>query len=716
MNLISDSWIPVIRQDGARVKVTPWQITDRDNSILDIVTVRADFRGALYQFLIGLLQTTFAPRNVNSWGRLYQESPSPESLKAVFSYYENVFELMAWTEPAFMQDLGLVTGESKPVVSLLIEAPGNKTCKANLDHFIKCNQVQGICPSCVATALLTLQINAPSGGLGHRTSLRGGGPLTTLLMSSSDESSLWQKLWLNVLPMEEIPTRPSNKDTSVFPWLAPTRLSNTNGMPTYPEDTHPLQMYWSMPRRIRLDLATLHIGSCDLCGEHSSSLLSHFISKNYGVNYDGAWLHPLTPYRFDPKKKSPPISLKGQRDAIGYQRWLGLLWHDDTLGDRASATVHYFNKEYGELINEQTGGNHLSLWCFGYDMDNMKARYWSEYQMPVILVKQHEQVHFVEQVSLLIKMARDVLKALRFYIKSVWFPQYKEAKGNLSFIDRNFWRITEPEFYKMLNILSTHSQELKSVSQNMIASWYRTLKTVAEENFDRWILDNFVEDLNQKRVFGAREGLQAKLSRMARVNLLDSDAEFEQGESVMASYQFLKSEDVSKLRAWHTWLNTLEGRADRARLRRAVEPMDALVTSAFIRFLKAMPDRWQNNEDIRLEDAALVATLAAHVSSDTPRDVAKTIAHSLATVDEGNGRPVMSEMRFSQLQRSRDTPEFYRRLVRALRLLSGKADIASLANDLLHWQHERRVAPVRNVRERLAVRWATDYYARLLDY
>ncbi|WP_444929797.1 type I-E CRISPR-associated protein Cse2/CasB [Microbulbifer sp. SSSA002] len=192
----------------------------------------------------------------------------------------------------------------------------------------------------------------------------------------------------------------------------------------------------------------------------------------------------------------------------------------------------------------------------------------------------------------------------------------------------------------------------------------------------------------------------------------------------MAGYQYLSDTDVNRLRAWHRWLNDNAGRADRARLRRAVDPVDVMPTPAFIRFLKDMPERWQQDEQIRIEDAALVATVIAHVKTDNPAkmidgDSSKSrdfsFARSLATPRERGGRPPLSELRFFQLQKSRDTAEFYRRIVRALALLDGKASIASLANDLLHWQKEMRTMPARYPQERLAVRWATDYYAVLPD-
>ncbi len=73
-------------------------------------------------------------------------------------------------------------------------------------------------------ALFALQTFAPAGGAGHRTSLRGNGPLTTLA-SPGEEERLWHRLWLDV-PQPASPVR--DDLTRVFPWLAPPPLALTS--------------------------------------------------------------------------------------------------------------------------------------------------------------------------------------------------------------------------------------------------------------------------------------------------------------------------------------------------------------------------------------------------------------------------------------------------------------------------------------------------------
>ncbi|MCP4118726.1 MAG: type I-E CRISPR-associated protein Cse1/CasA [Desulfobacteraceae bacterium] len=299
MNLIHDSWIPVLRNDGVRDLIPPKEISDP--SIINIYAPRPDFTGALCQFLIGLLQTGCMPKDMRDWKAKWEKPPERAFLESRFERVASFFELDA-DGPAFMQDFNLPESESKPISALLIEAPGDKTIRDNLDHFVKGGQVNLICRRCAASSVLTLQINAPSGGVGHRTGIRGGGPLTTLVMPCENDgpASLWQRLWLNVFPACEINDFTRNikltHPEALFPWLGETRTSDKKGVDTFPKDAHPLQMYWAMPRRIRLEFSGNVSGPCDLCGRKDDIYATGFRTKNYGVNYVGPWLHPLSPH------------------------------------------------------------------------------------------------------------------------------------------------------------------------------------------------------------------------------------------------------------------------------------------------------------------------------------------------------------------------------------------------------------------------------------
>lgn len=188
-------------------------------------------------------------------------------------------------------------------------------------------------------------------------------------------------------------------------------------------------------------------------------------------------------------------------------------------------------------------------------------------------------------------------------------------------------------------------------------------------------------------------------------------------------YYYLSFEEQNAIQRWHKSLDY--NRGDRARLRRAEKPEDILLTDSFFHFLQHMPESWRENK--YMLTSAAVAGLLSHVKADKqvsskgyqPKDKSKprniaSFAELLAhPVKKGDKKPTMSELRFQQLQKSRTTDDFYRYVLRAIRLLDGKVNIPSLANDIIHWHKEFEHQVEREPIKRLAVRWATDYFTAL---
>ncbi len=521
MNLLNGwKWMPVLRstdEANGQDTIEPWQITKgiATSPIVDVLAPRADFKGALYQFLIGLLQTAFAPEDESEWQDYWRKPPDGETLRIAFDPYLPAFELNA-----FMQDSDLPDGEPKDIAALLIEAPGGKTLRDNLDHFVKGGQVRRIAPHWAALALFTLQINAPAGGVGHRVGLRGGGPLTTLVLPPETQgpASLWHKLWLNVMTREEVADLKSGNPklkapADIFPWLAKTRTSEAKtGVETYPEHCHPLQMYWAMPRRIRLDLAHTEAGVCDLSGEYHENLVSSFITKNYGVNYVGPWVHPLTPYSHD--AKTGPLSIKGQPGGICYRNWLGLVLESDEGAKIKRQPAHivsvYYAGERQRLMGREADCQ-PRLWAFGYDMDNMKARCWYEATLPVFPVEKQRRGDIQAAVQTLLDAASETLGNLRTAVKQAWFSRPKDAKGDFSFVDRDFWQSTEADFYQQLKESTQEIPDTEAAKARR-ERWRMSLRRQALAIFDYWALSGDNEDGDLKRLVQARAELERWLN------------------------------------------------------------------------------------------------------------------------------------------------------------------------------------------------------------
>jgi CRISPR system Cascade subunit CasA len=233
----------------------PWPIRSSHQFPATMLTRRPLLAGdlAAQEFLIGLLAAIFPadPRDPDQWTRLFHDPPLPEDLRARFEPFAHAFVLDG-DGSRFLQDIDPLTGDASPVEVLFIEAPGAITVKHNKDLLIKHGRLRVLSRPAAAMALYTLQQFAPSGGAGHRTSLRGGGPLVTLVLpaaaAAEKPATLWQRLWLNT--PDDCRLDPARIEHA-FPWLAHTRTS-ANKEVVNEGDAQKLQAFFGMPRRIRL--------------------------------------------------------------------------------------------------------------------------------------------------------------------------------------------------------------------------------------------------------------------------------------------------------------------------------------------------------------------------------------------------------------------------------------------------------------------------------
>lgn len=455
MNLLDEAWIPVRRDNGKQDWITPLQISDP--TIISLDARRPDFNGALIQFLIGLVQTTTPMDSEIEWKQWNEQPPTAEQLQQWFEPVREAF-VFDGDGARFMQDFGLRTEgfnekDFNTISSLLIESPGENTLKENKDHFIKRNTVNSLCFGCAATALFTLQTNAPSGGAGHNTSIRGGGPLTTLLVAGK-VNSLWQTVWLNIKKRSDFLA--TNGDATKaeleysFPWVKAMNALQLEGGQLTPIQVHPAHNFWGMPRRIRLDLEHVSSGHCDCCGRESDVLVDRYITKAKGFDYKGGWSHPLSPYYEN--KPGEMLPLHPQPGGIGYKHWLA--WSLGLQGNKKNvqpaSIVSYV------LETQRLKGKQCRLYAFGYDMDNMKARCWYESTLPLygLPEKNKDALHAVQrEIQRWLEAVDLAAFYLRGAVKTSWFGDGVDARGDYGFIDSCFWSQTENGFYQLLRSL-----------------------------------------------------------------------------------------------------------------------------------------------------------------------------------------------------------------------------------------------------------------------
>ncbi len=190
-------------------------------------------------------------------------------------------------------------------------------------------------------------------------------------------------------------------------------------------------------------------------------------------------------------------------------------------------------------------------------------------------------------------------------------------------------------------------------------------------------------------------------------------------------FYYLRDDQVRKVVA--TWWARLHGidnksaapqqanqRGARAELRRSKSLDAVLLTEGFRNLWQALLETGQCRERDMLAWACVAAALAE--VRQQPTNESATFAQCLGEQKERTGRPYMSELRFAQLQKSRSGDDFLMRVRRALALINKTAPVLSLADNIMHWFHEQRDNQSAPPTDRLAVRWATDYFTAVSAY
>jgi len=523
MNLLEEKWLPVRRSTGQVDWIAPHQITEPD--IVAFAANRADFNGALAQMMIGLLQTTTPIDDEGDWEDLLDAPPIAEVLQKWMAPIAEAFVLDG-DGARFMQDFSLDVSAIDPskfkeISLLFIEAPGVSTQKDNKDLFVKRGLINGLCPHCAATALFTLQTNAPEGGAGNYTSLRGGGPLTTLVVATPSRS-LWQDLWLNVLPQRAFLRRGGDVQKTAkhftFPWLTEISKIQPTGGDTQPLQVHPHHLFWAMPRRIRVDFADAQTGQCDVCKRDSAQLLHRYVAKPQGLYYKdkSMWRHPFSPY-YETKEGYFPEH--PQSGGFSYKNWLAWVLgvKQGKKSVQAAGIVDYFLQERKKY--QQLG--QFRLWVFGYDMDSMTACCWYETTFPLYGLAdatRTTQTQIQNLVANRIEASEQAVFYLRQAVKQAWFGE-SNLRGDLSFVDKAFWDSTEPDFYQQLNALMKQARTESGIDMddaNFIIStgeaWHKVLAKCATKLFDVDIVGaGSIGQQDPRRIAEAYNGLQRNL-------------------------------------------------------------------------------------------------------------------------------------------------------------------------------------------------------------
>lgn len=493
-NLIDEKWIPVIRQSGRADVIRPAQISETDDPVMELDWPRADFRISCIEFLIGILATAYAPNGNRAWRRGYENPPSTSDLEKAFSTISIAFNLEG-PGPRFLQDLEDFAFDPDPIEMILIEAPGASTVKKNTDLLVWRERAAFLSRPAAAMALFTLQSWAPSGGSGHRVGLRGGGPMITLVVPG-DQPTLWQMLWANT-PLASDDTSWSEEDLPrIFPWMAPTVTSEKDRLVT-PESAHPMQCWWGMPRRIRLDFSELDAPrNCDLTDAVDTVGVMSWRQLNKGPKYSG-WgkQHPLTPhYRV---KGGEFVPVHPQSAGVGYKNWIGVILRSADGGSLPAQTISTWREDREIHVRAEMA----RILVAGFDMDNKKARSFLECEMPLLASPNEEfRQRHDELAKQLVLSADKVAFMLRVAVRSALFSENATVNLKSDFlasVSERLWEQTEADFFWSLTATEADIQH----------KWLMRLRSLALDLFDAAAPLSAGNGWAAERIGKARRGL-----------------------------------------------------------------------------------------------------------------------------------------------------------------------------------------------------------------
>ena len=206
-NLLKDPFLPVVMRSGAqRWLAFPELVAGAKSNGLDedypveFNWPRPDFNMASFEFSIGVVSLAFDIREEDDWRPFWTNPPDRDALAEKLAPFVHAFYLNG-EGPRFLQDCESLQGGETPLNCCLLTHQGKTASAKTRDLLTHRDRYAALGLPAAAMTLYTLQAYAPAGGAGNRTSMRGGGPLTALVVPATNGSEPPVPLWRKFSPM-----------------------------------------------------------------------------------------------------------------------------------------------------------------------------------------------------------------------------------------------------------------------------------------------------------------------------------------------------------------------------------------------------------------------------------------------------------------------------------------------------------------------------------
>lgn len=459
--MITSAWIPVIRRSGRGTSIAPHELLDAEDPPARLAWPRSDLDSACLEFLIGLFAIAAPPSTNSAWAR-QAAKPDVETIRDALARLEPWMFLDGPGGQRAFQDYADLEGETLPLERLLIDAPGENTSKKNTDLFVKRGANKVYSQEVAAMMLITFQAWAPAGGAGNRTSLRGGGPMCTLVEPAGPATTLFDVVWANVPLGSPLHVTDAESVARTLPWTAPTPTSESakakvHAPPSSVGGYHP-GAFFGTPRRIRL-VFTDEPGECAMTGRPISRGVAGFIQRPYGIDY-GLWRHPCTPY-YRVKVGTEPLPVHPRAGRFGYSQYLGILLQqqDTELRARAACVDAY-------LQYRRNDDQPARLLVAGWAMSNMSALDYIESRLPLPRLPDDASERLAEGG---VKAAELIAWNLASAVAQA-NAIAETDKGLPAALRQSYYALTEGDFARFLGALATESANAPRALLTALAS------------------------------------------------------------------------------------------------------------------------------------------------------------------------------------------------------------------------------------------------------
>ena len=285
MNLLYDPWIPV-RSDGGTGEfrqITYEELLCREG-VWQISLPRDDLEMACLQLLICLTQVLFLPSDYKILRQSINAPLGQEEFSAGVDQVESRWFDLADPETPFMQIRGVGADEVTPIQKLLVGMPeGN-----NHSFFNEVGEVRHLGAACTAIALFNQAVNSPSFGGGFKGGLRGGAPVTTLVLGESLRDSIWR----NVITLDRVKSRIGSGYKYDLSKDKPTWVQRISQKETvYTSDIGLLRGLFWQPVHVELTPPKYN-STCDLLDVPSKITYEGFKKEKFPYDLVGIWPHP----------------------------------------------------------------------------------------------------------------------------------------------------------------------------------------------------------------------------------------------------------------------------------------------------------------------------------------------------------------------------------------------------------------------------------------